>query len=180
MEYDDYKYEAAIGYLKKALELDPEYAAAYDTLGLCYEEMSDSPSALAHYEKATQFNRKKTPSSPWPPVNYAALLMKNNRIEEAEGLLKEALGYSSGMPQAHYQLGLVMEKQKKFPEALGALEKAAAHDAAFPDPHFAMMRISRQLGEKEKGEREMKIFQQLKQAQKMKEHPMMQSDLTMH
>ncbi len=180
IEYDNYRYDAAIEKLKRALELDPESSKASDNLGLCYEGKSDFASAFQYYEKAVQLNRKKAISSPWPPVNYAALLIKNNRMEEAEPLLKEALKYSSKMPLAHYQMGLALEKQNKSAEALDSLKKAAEYDPTMPDPHFAMIRIYRQIGEKDKAASEMQVFEKLKQAQKMKEHPTAKSDLTTH
>jgi tetratricopeptide (TPR) repeat protein len=180
IEYDNYRYDAAIEKLKRALELDPESSKASDNLGLCYEGKSDFAAAFQYYEKAVQLNRKKAISSPWPPVNYAALLIKNNRMEEAEPLLKEALKYSSKMPLAHYQMGLALEKQNKSAEALDSLKKAAEYDPTMPDPHFAMIRIYRQIGEKDKAASEMQVFEKLKQAQKMKEHPTAKSDLTAH
>lgn len=180
IEYDNYRYDAAIEKLKKALEFDPEFSKAYDNLGLCYEGKSDFATAFQFYEKAVQFNRKKSPSSPWPLVNYAALLIKNNRFDEAEPLLKEAISYSARMPLAHYQMGLVLEKQKKYPEALDSLKRAAEYDPALPDPHFAMIRIYRQTGEKDKVTSEMQVFEKLKQAQRMKEHPTAKSDLGTH
>lgn len=180
IEYDNYRYDAAIEKLKRALEFDPESSKVYDNLGLCYEGKSDFATAFQFYEKAVQFNRKKSPASPWPPVNYAALLIKNNRIDEAEPLLKEAIGYSVRMPLAHYQMGLVLEKQKKYPEALDSLKRAAEYDPALPDPHFAMIRIYRQTGEKDKAASEMQVFEKLKQAQKMKEQSTAKSDLSAH
>jgi tetratricopeptide (TPR) repeat protein len=177
VEYDNYRYEAAIEKFNKAVEMDPELAKAYDNLGLCYEGKSDFAAAFQNYAKAVQLNRKKLPSSPWPLVNYATLLIKNNRLEEAEPLLKEALGYSPRMPLAHYEMGLLLEKQKKYMGALLSLKKAAEYDPAMPVPHFAMIRIYQQLGEKDKAAAEMQIFEKLNQAQKMKEHPAAKSDL---
>jgi tetratricopeptide (TPR) repeat protein len=98
-------------------------------------------------------------------------------LEEAKPLLNEAIGYAARMPLAHYQMGLVLEKQKKYPEALAFFKKAAEYDPVLPVPHFAMIRIYQQMGEEDKAAAEMQIFEKLKQAQKMQEHPSSDSNL---
>ena len=178
IDYDNYRYEAAVTRFQKALELDPQYVKVYDNLGLCYEMMSDFARAEPNYVKGVQLNRSQKNPSAWPPLNYATFLVRTNRPQEAEPFLKEALGYSSRFALAHYQLGLALEKQKKYPEGLESLKKAAEYDPASPDPHYAMMRVYRQLGEIGKAEAEMKIFQQLKKDQKKAQLPASKTDDT--
>ena len=53
-QYDE-KIEKAIGALKQAVEIDPEFALAYNSLGLTYKEfMGDPKMAIKFYSKAAE------------------------------------------------------------------------------------------------------------------------------
>ncbi len=163
--YDNYAYAEAIERLHKALELDPDLVRAYDNLGLCYEGMSDNERAIENYERAVTLNRSKTPRSPWPPLNYGMLLLKQGSPDQAEPLLREAVSLGPRLPQAHCQLGILLAKQEKHADAVDALKKAAELDTSYPQPHFTLAHVYRRLGEKEKAAAELATFQKLKQAQ---------------
>ncbi len=169
LAYDSYSYAAAVEKFNKALELDPEFARAYDNLGLCYEMMSNNDLALKNYERAVNLNRKKTPASPWPPLNYGMLLLKQGSIEQAEPPLREAVTLGPKLSQTHHQLGIVLAKQKKFPEAIEELTRANEVDPTYPESHLTLAHVYRQMGEPEKAAAELDAFQELKQAQKDRE-----------
>jgi tetratricopeptide (TPR) repeat protein len=73
--------------LKKALELDPNYAWAMNLLGYAYAEMGD-------FEKAIEYFRKYASISPGdanPFDSMAEIYLKMGRLEEATAKYKEAL-----------------------------------------------------------------------------------------
>jgi tetratricopeptide (TPR) repeat protein len=164
--YDNYSYPAAIEKFNKALELDPEFPRAYDNLGLCYEAMSNDESAMKYYERAVILNRKRIPASPWPPLNYGMLLVKQGSLGQAEIFLREAVNLGPGMPLTHYQLGVALGKQERFSDAIDELKKAAELDPTYPEAHFTLAHVYRQLGDRERADMELSAFQKLKQAQK--------------
>jgi tetratricopeptide (TPR) repeat protein len=164
--YDGYAYPAAIERFNKALELDPEFPRAYDNLGLCYEAMSNNESAVKCYERAVSLNRRRLPASPWPPLNYGMLLLRQGSLDQAEILLREAVDLGSGMLLAHHQLGAALAKQKRFPDALEELKKAVELDPTYAEAHFTLASVYRQLGDSSKADLELEAFQKLKQAQK--------------
>ncbi len=163
--YDRYAYQAAIGKFNKALELDPGSPRAYDNLGLCYEAMSDNVSAAKCYERAVTLNRMRLPASPWPPLNYGMLLLRQDSLDQAETLLREAVSLGPGMPLTHHQLGAVLAKQKKFPDAIEALKRAVDLDPTYADAHLTLASAYRQLGEGRKTQLELETFRKLKQVQ---------------
>ena len=50
------KYQEAKSNLKKAIELQPDYAEAYNNLGNAYKEMEEYNEAILVYEKAIELN----------------------------------------------------------------------------------------------------------------------------
>jgi len=167
--YDGYAYPAAIEKFNKALELDPEFSRAYDNLGLCYEAMSNIESAVKCYERAVSLNRKRLPASPWPPLNYGMLLLRQGSLDQAETFLREAVDLGPGMPLTHHQLGAVLAKQKRFSDAVDELKKAVGLDSTYPEAHFTLALAYRQLGDSEQANLELDAFQKLKQAQEDRE-----------
>jgi len=168
LDYDASQYPAAIAGLQKALRLDPGFVRAHDNLGLCYEALGKYAEATESYEEAVRLNRKTPRGSPWPPLNLAVLLSKLGQMEEVEAYLKESLRYDPGFAQAHYQLGVLLEKEQKPSEAIQELNQAAALDRTYPEPHYALARIYRKAGEREKSDTCLKTFLKLKSEKEKK------------
>src|SRR5207244_5288938 len=72
--------------------------------------------ALPIYNRAVELNRHASKPAPWPHLNFAISLIEANRLAEAEKNLREAISYDAGLPQAHYQLGRVLEMQGEHEE----------------------------------------------------------------
>lgn len=164
LDYDTQSYTTAIARLQKVIEMDPKMMRAYDTLGLCYEYVAKPEDAIKSYNQAIELNRIQLKPSPWPHVDLAVSLIGVDRLEDAKKNLDQALRYDPRLPQAHYQLGRLLEMQGKFDAALDALTKASEFDQQYPEPHLAMGRIYHRLGDRKKAEDEITRFQQLKRA----------------
>ncbi|HWX91557.1 MAG TPA: tetratricopeptide repeat protein [Terriglobales bacterium] len=164
LDYDAQNYATAIARLQKVIELDPKMIRAYDSLGLCYDYLGQSIEAVKSYNRAVELNRLQAKPSPWPHVDLAVTLIAVNQLADAEKNLREALGYDSQLPQAHYQLGRVLEMRGDYKAAVEALRQAAALDPAYPEPHLLLGRIYHRLGEGQVGETEIEQYQHLKKA----------------
>ncbi len=162
LDYDAQQYTAAISRLERVIELDPQMMRAFDSLGLCYDYLGRYDEAIKNFSRATELNRQQARPSPWPHLDFAIALISVNRLDQAESELREALRYDNRLPQAHYQLGQVLEKMGKSGEAVESLLKAAALDPAYPEPHYTLGRIYQKLGRTEEAKESMLRFQQLK------------------
>jgi tetratricopeptide (TPR) repeat protein len=162
IDYDANKYDQAVIKLNKVIALDPTMMRAYDNLGLCYDHLSNPEAAQKSYRKAIELNRAQANPSAWPQVNLAGLLIGKNELEEARKLLVEALRYDPKLPQAHYNLGQILEKQGKPAEAIAALNQAIILDPNYPEPHYTLSRIYQKQGDQEKAQRALEMFKKLK------------------
>jgi tetratricopeptide (TPR) repeat protein len=162
LDYDDGQYEPAVASLGRSLALDPGFVKAHDNLGLCYEALGRFDEALHSYEEAVRLNREDASPSPWPPLNMGLLLLRLNRVEEAEARLRESATVDPRFARARYHLGLALEKLERFGEAVPELEEAARLDPAYPEPQYALARVYRRAGEREKSARALRRFQELR------------------
>jgi tetratricopeptide (TPR) repeat protein len=162
LDYHAQQYNSAIERLKKVTELDPQMMRAHDSLGLCYDYLGQYDEAIKHYTRAIQLNRQQKRPSAWPHLNLAISLISVNRLAEAEIQLRESLRYQDRLPQAHYQLGQLREKQGKYAGAVEALKQAVALDPAYAEPYYTLGKIYQRLGEREQAKKAVEMFQQLK------------------
>ncbi len=164
LDYDAQDYAAAIARLQKVIELNPAMTRAYDTLGLCYDYIGRFDEAIKSYNHAVELNQLQANPSPWPHVDLAISLMAVNQPAEAEKNLRQALDYDARLPQAHYQLGRVLEMQGDYQAAIQSLKQSIALDPAYPEPHYLLGRLYHRLGEEQLSKKEIAQFQQLKKA----------------
>jgi tetratricopeptide (TPR) repeat protein len=163
LDYDARLYEPAIASFRRAIELDPDFARAYDSLGLSLDLLGRLDEAIAAHRRAAELNRRKPPSSPWLPLNYGILLTKMGRLDEAEQLFRESARYDEKFGNAHYQLGVVLEKKGRLDDAVTALEKAARLQPEWNAPHLVLGRIYRALGRTANSQKEFAEFRRLRE-----------------
>lgn len=95
-------------------------------------------------------------------MNLGTLPLKLGNLEEAEPYLREALEYDSRLAQAHYQSGLLFEKQGRTSQAIGELTEAASLDPTYPEPHYALGRIYQAKGDSQQAAAAFETFRHLK------------------
>ncbi len=161
LDYDEQQYTTAITRLRRVIELDPKMARAYDRLGLCQDYLGHFDEALRNYSRAVELNRLQSRPSPWPLLDMSITLAAVDRLPEAEANLREALRFDPSLPQAHYQLGRVLEMEGRYQPAIQSLIQAAALEPAYAEPHYLLGRIYQRLGEGESAKAEIAKFQQL-------------------
>jgi tetratricopeptide (TPR) repeat protein len=162
LDYDAQVYATAISRLQRVIELDPSMMRAYNSLGLCYDSLGRFEEAIQSFTRAIELNRKQEHPSAWPSLNLVVSLISLNRLDEAEVRLHEALSYNPKFPQAHYQLGRVLEKEGKLVEAIAPLQRAIELDPSYPEPHYTLGRIYQRQGKREEAQEQMEKFKKLR------------------
>jgi tetratricopeptide (TPR) repeat protein len=164
LDYDAGQYSSAIKRFEQVVARDPGFVRAYDNLGLAYEALNQQEQALVQYRKAIALNRRAPAKSPWPALNLGILLRNLGQTNDAEALLREAVGYADGLPQAHYQLGVLLEQEGRLDEAVSELKSAANRNPAYAEPQYALARIYRRLGRADDASAALAAFQRLHDA----------------
>jgi len=163
LDYDKGQFESALARFKAVTGRQAANVRAWDNMGLCYEALDRVDDAATAYDTAVATNRKTSSPSPWPPLNFGALLRRAGRLDRAEALLREAVQYDEGLARAHYELGVVLEEKGDLSGAVASLNRAASADAAYAEPHYALARIYRRQGDGTAADAALATFARLKE-----------------
>jgi tetratricopeptide (TPR) repeat protein len=114
-------YQEAIPYFRKALELNPAYAKAYNGLGYALDGQGKYEEAIAADRKAIELN----PANAEAYNNLGNALKNQGKAGDAVAAYRKAIEIQSDYALAYYNLGTVLNDQKgKSEEAAAALRKA--------------------------------------------------------
>jgi predicted O-linked N-acetylglucosamine transferase (SPINDLY family) len=126
------RYEEGAVLIHKALEIDPNFAAAHLNLGTCLQEMGKLGEAEASYRTASLLQPKNAQI-------YNALglnLWSQYRDLEALENFNEALKLKPDFAEAHFNRGSLLNKLKQHQMALMNLGKAIDLRPHYPDAYY--------------------------------------------
>jgi len=169
LDYNDMDFTSSLANAKLALNVDPNFARAYESLGLTNEALGKSEEAIEAYQSAVRLSTNSRPPSPWPAMELGALLIKLGRLGEASSYLRQSVERDPQFPKAHFQMGLLLEKQGKLDEAIRELNQTAALEPSYPEPHYILGRVYREKGEEKAAAQAFRDFEELSRRQKSKE-----------
>jgi tetratricopeptide (TPR) repeat protein len=130
------RYQQAIGELRLAVRLDPEFAQAHANLGVQYARLGRYAEAQGELDRSVALD----PASSEAYSNLAWAQLGSGETSAAEASARRALEISSGNDQARYLLGLALIwRPETRDEGIRHLELAARSIAA-------AARILRELG----------------------------------
>jgi tetratricopeptide (TPR) repeat protein len=122
--------EYALDHLKKAIDLDPNFAPSYRRLAEALFKRELNSAALTNIEKAISLD----PASAQLYADRGRILRASDRLEEAYESFAKALQLGldlTGRMDALFQQGLIRSKQMKYPEAISLFEQALELDPYF-------------------------------------------------
>jgi Flp pilus assembly protein TadD len=102
-----------LGWLRKAVLIDPEFASAWVNLGVALRRTGDVAAAEAAYRKALEIN----PQTSSAYSNLASILRTRGRAAEAEALLAVAADVDRRNPFSYLALGDISLAQGRLQEA---------------------------------------------------------------
>ena len=123
----------ALGHLRKAIAIDPEFVEARNNAGICLF-FSDPVAANVEWEEAIKID-------PHKGVLYKHLAVANAAIRNLEAAERSARIFLAldGTNEARALVGLVLHEEEKYTaETLGLLERSAAD---YPIAHFFAARV---------------------------------------
>lgn len=117
---------------RRAVELKPDYADAWNDLGAFYVSQQRYQEAIGALENAV--NNVFYPRQEIALANLGWALYKTGRVADAEFRLTQAVEAAPGFPLAHKFLGIVLQERGRHEEALEELDEA---ERLFPEDQVA-------------------------------------------
>jgi len=105
LEYiEDNDYEGAILKFRKAIEIDPNFAFAWDNLGVSYRRTNQYEEAIKAYKKSLEIN----PNGRLPLMNIAVTYNLNKEFQDAINYYKKFIDIYQNDPEGYYGIGLIL------------------------------------------------------------------------
>jgi tetratricopeptide (TPR) repeat protein len=111
---------------KKALELDPSSADAYDRLAVVYNAQGRMDQAAEAAAKAAEIHGAAGGGNATSAFNAGAILVNSGKSAEAQVQFQRAIRLDPSMAEAYYQLGLALVGTGNVAEAIKSLEQYLA------------------------------------------------------
>ncbi len=159
-EYDPVAEE----YAQKAAELDPKLPLVHFLLGELYLYKSRIPESIVEFQKEIALN----PANAATYYKLADVYSRIQKYDEADRLLQRSIWLDSTSTGPFILRGKVLEKKGEFELAVVALQRAATMDPNNPMTHQLLGQAYRSVGKKEDAERELKLAEQLQNAQNLR------------
>lgn len=162
-------YEEAARRVCEASDLQPADPAPYIFLG----EMETAATApLPCSERALERFAREQPNNALANFYYAVALERRAResgnaatLQQAEGLLKNAVNIDPKLGEAFLQLGDLYFERKDFAQAIAAYEKAVAAKPDLAEAHYQLGLAYKRTGEESKAREEFRVYQQAQKSE---------------
>ena len=123
--YETGKYEEALEYYDKYIEISKNEAKAYNYRGLAQEELKNYPKAIEDFTRAITLDNKFIPAY----SNRAECFTKMEMYEQAEKDFSKVIKLEPKNFYAYYSRGLVYSKDEDYNKAIEDFTKAIKLDA---------------------------------------------------
>ena len=120
--YFDWDLDKAARNLERAVAANPNYATAYDWLGVLLTASKNFPGARSAFEHAQRLDPASLPIR----TDLAFHLHYSGQNEAAREELQNILGVDPNFPLAHFWMGRVLSSESNCPGALHELETASS------------------------------------------------------
>ena len=121
------RHEEARKSLEKAISLDPEFAAAYDWLGLTYSFLGNREARVEAIKNAMEYSDKATEKERlYIQINYTFAVERDS--QKAFRLQKEFAEKYPKEKEAHYDLGWYYQARGMYEESIAEFNKALELD----------------------------------------------------
>lgn len=97
------KYEKAIEYFEKAINIDAEFAFAWDNMGLCFRKLNNYDKSLEAYKKSLEID----PKGIMPLQNIAIVYQYKQEYQNAIDSYERLIEIDKNNPEIYYGIGQV-------------------------------------------------------------------------
>lgn len=136
----------AILAFRKAIELKPDYAAAYNNMGISLNDIDKIDEAIIAFRKAIELRPDNEPAY----NNLGNVLKKKNQFDEAIISYRKAIELEPNFTGAYFNLGGALNKNDQVDEAIVAYRKVIELEPNFTRAYYRLgnaLKKNDQLGE---------------------------------
>ena len=155
----DWDWLAAERELRRAIELNPNYASGHEQYGRYLVSMGRFDEGIEENKRGVQLD----PLSLRANANLGQSLYFSRRYAQAIEQLRKAIDMDPNFWVAHSDLGLAYEQKGQFPEAIAELQKAVLLEGAIPAPTALLGRAYAVSGKRAEAQ---KVLDELKERSK--------------
>jgi tetratricopeptide (TPR) repeat protein len=163
-KYSENRFEEAAQSFEQFLKAEPKSVKAEDNLGLSYAGLGQTDKAIAAYQNAIAWQSESSAKDPGPFLDLGALLMDQNRAQEAVPYFLQAVAISPKESRHHEKLGQAYFGLDELQKAQGELETAVSLSPQNPRLHYLLGRVYRKEGFVAKADAEFNRSESLKAA----------------
>lgn len=107
INFEQEKYNIALGFFKKASDIQPNFYYAHHQLGLTYEKLKNLDEAIKSYNIANMFNADKLNIS---YNNLGVIFLKSKKLKEALKYFQEALKFNGEMSLTYQNIAIIFSE----------------------------------------------------------------------
>ena len=135
--------------IRKAIELNPNFAEAYLNLGSILSDLGNLQEAETYTRQAIKLN----PNSANAHSNLGNILRDLDKLKEAEISTRKAIELNPTFAEAHSNLGNILRDLGKLKEAEKSYRKAIEIDSKFLNAYYNLGNILKDLGKLKEAEK---------------------------
>ncbi|HAX78233.1 MAG TPA: hypothetical protein DCY88_21040, partial [Cyanobacteria bacterium UBA11372] len=128
------KLDLAIACYQKAIQIQPNYAPAYNSLGIVYREKGQLEQAIQSYQKAIACQENYVQAY----NNLGNALRDDGKLDLAIASYQQALKLDPDYINAHLNLGNALQQQGKFAQAIECLEQVIQRQPNYADAYSSL------------------------------------------
>jgi len=138
------RYSESIGYLRRALQLEPGSPRTYNNLGVALARQGQLAEASRVYRQALQLQPRYAEAH----HNLGEVLQQQGSFDEARACYEQALYLKPGLAQTHNNLGALLTAQEDILAACEHYRQALRQQPDFPLAHFNLAKALEKLGQR--------------------------------
>lgn len=148
-------WKKSLEHLNQAIALAPQWATAYNNMGVLYAKMNDIPKEEEALQKAVSLDPKFAPAL----INYGKLCIRQKDFPQAEDLLQKAVSVEPNNPESLMLLADAAYMDRHFDAAITDADHAHASAQDHPSfVHYIAARAYQQENKQAEALAEFKIF----------------------
>jgi Flp pilus assembly protein TadD len=136
------RHSDALGEYRRAIEISPNYAKAYNSMGLALEQLGRDDEALDSYMRAARIDSGLAMAR----NNIGSLLLRRGELHRAESWFRQAIEIDQYLEQAHMNLAVVLAESGRLEEAEYHLGCAVTAEPGFVEAWHALGKVLEQTG----------------------------------